>query len=118
MALATTPLTTVGLQDWMYTQASMEAIMQSATLSRLWHMQMTDALSRYGMRFGFGGVQPTDWLMSTEQQAVTNGRISDDYHSNLNDQGERHGLLTRVRTGPPPRRCLLSTTILFFLQAH
>ena len=80
----------------MYTQASMEAVVQSATLSRLWHTQMTDALSRYGMRFGFGGVQPTDWLMSTEQQAVTNGRISDDYHSNLNDQGE-----------PPRYRCHL-----------
>ena len=28
---------------------------------------------------------PTDWLMSTEQQAVTNGRISNDYHANLAD---------------------------------
>ena len=74
-------------QDWMYTQASMEAMLTNATLSRLWHMQMTDALSRHGMRFGFGGVQPTDWLMSTEQQAVTNGRISDDYHANLKDEG-------------------------------
>jgi hypothetical protein len=74
-------------QDWMYTQGSMAAIEQSPGLSRLWHMQMTNALTRYGMRFGFGGVQPTDWLMSTEQQAVTNGRISDDYHANLDDEG-------------------------------
>ena len=74
-------------QDWMYTQGSMSVIRDNATLSRLWHMQMTDALSRHGMRFGFGGVMPTDWLMSVEQQAVTNGRISDDYHANLNDEG-------------------------------
>jgi hypothetical protein len=65
----------------------MEAMLTNATLARLWHMQMTDSLARYGMRFGFGGVQPTDWLMSTEQQAVTNGRISDDYHANLHDEG-------------------------------
>ena len=70
-----------------YTQASMEAMLTNATLARLWHMQMTDSLARYGMRFGFGGVQPTDWLMSTEQQVVTNGRISDDYHANLHDEG-------------------------------
>jgi hypothetical protein len=74
-------------QDWMYTQASMKAMLTNATLARLWHMQMTDALARNGMRFGFGGVQPTDWLMSTEQPSVTNGRISDDYHSNLHDEG-------------------------------
>ena len=41
------------------------------------------------MRFGFGGVQPTDWLMSTEQQAATNGRVSDDYHANFQDRGAR-----------------------------
>ena len=74
-------------QDWMYTQGGMKAIIQNATLSRRWHLQMTDALSLHGMRFGFGGVQPTDWLMSTEQQAVTNGRVSDDYHANLHDAG-------------------------------
>eukprot|EP01043_Picozoa_sp_COSAG02_P020852 COSAG02_NODE_1040_length_15035_cov_198.613819_2_plen_825_part_00 len=74
-------------QDWMYTQASMDVVLKNATLSRLWHMQMTDALDRHGMRFGFGGVQPTDWLMSTQQQAVTNGRISNDYHANLRDAG-------------------------------
>eukprot|EP01047_Picozoa_sp_COSAG01_P024387 COSAG01_NODE_1505_length_10091_cov_18.350781_11_plen_267_part_00 len=65
----------------------MHAIVTNATLSKLWHLQMTDALSRHGMRFGFGGVQPTDWLMSSEQQAVTNGRVSDDYHANLHDAG-------------------------------
>ena len=70
-----------------YTQGSMVAIEQNASLDRLWHMQMTNSLSRHGMRFGFGGVQPTDWLMSTEQQATTNGRISDDYHANLDDRG-------------------------------
>ena len=60
----------------MYTQGGMDVILENATLSRLWHMQMTDALQRHGMRFGFGGVMPADWLMSVEQQAVTNGRIS------------------------------------------
>ena len=74
-------------QDWMYTQGSMRAILENASLSRLWHTQMTDSLSLHGMRFGFGGVMPTDWLMSTEQPAVTNGRISDDYHANLLDEG-------------------------------
>ena len=39
------------------------------------------------MRFGFGGVQPTDWLMSTEQQAATNGRVSADYSANFQDRG-------------------------------
>ena len=48
---------------------------------------MTDSLARHGMRFGFGGVKPGDWMMSVEQQAVTNGRISMDYHANLDDQG-------------------------------
>lgn len=50
-------------------------------------MQMTNALALKGMRFGFGGVMPADWLMSTEQQAVTNGRVSNDYHANLGDSG-------------------------------
>lgn len=57
-------------QDWMFTQGSMDAILTNASLARVWHMQMTNSLTRHGMRFGFGGVQPTDWLMSTEQQAV------------------------------------------------
>ena len=77
-------------QDWMYTQEGMEAIRVNATLSRLWHLQMTDALQRRGMRFGFGGVQPTDWLMSVEQQAVTNGRASLDYKANLKDRGAQN----------------------------
>ena len=68
----------------------MTAVVQSVTLSRLWHT--TDALCGTGC-LGFGGVQPTDWLMSTEQQAVTNGRISDDYHSNLNDQVSHHDIV-------------------------
>jgi hypothetical protein len=65
-------------QDWMNTQGGMQAIVVNASLGRQWHMQMTDALTRHGMRFGFGGATPADWLMSTEQQAVTNGRISED----------------------------------------
>ena len=65
----------------------MRAVVVNASLSRLWHAQMTGALTRHGMRFGFGGSTPADWLQSTEQQAVTNGRISDDYHSNLHDSG-------------------------------
>ena len=77
-------------QDWMYTQEGMEAIRANATLSRLWHLQMTDALQARGMRFGFGGVQPTDWLMSVEQQAVTNGRASLDYSANLHDRGAQN----------------------------
>ena len=84
-------------QDWMFTQAHMVAVLRNATLSRLWHMQMTDALSRHGMRFGFGGVQPTDWLMSTEQQAATNGRVSDDYHANFQDRGARPNFQDRAR---------------------
>lgn len=73
-------------QDWMYTQAGQDNIRVSATLGKQWRMQMTNALTLYGMRFGFGGVQGADWLTSVEQQAVTNGRISDDYHANLTPQ--------------------------------
>eukprot|EP00040_Diaphanoeca_grandis_P033743 m.207342 g.207342 ORF g.207342 m.207342 type:complete len:853 (+) comp32982_c0_seq1:157-2715(+) len=72
-------------QDWMYTQAGQIDIRNSATLGKQWRLQMTDALALNDMRFGFGGVMPVDWLMSTEQQAVTNGRVSDDYHANLSD---------------------------------
>ena len=74
-------------QDWMYTQAGMIPVMESATLGKQWRMQMTNSLSRHGMRFGFGGVMPADWLMSTMQQSVTNGRVSNDYHANLDDRG-------------------------------
>ena len=74
-------------QDWMYTQAGMVPVMESATLGKQWRMQMTNALTRHGMRFGFGGVMPADWLMSTMQQSVTNGRVSNDYHANLDDRG-------------------------------
>jgi hypothetical protein len=62
-------------QDWMATQASMRLVMESATLGKQWRVQMTNALSKQGLRFGFGGVMPADWLMSTMQQSVTNGRV-------------------------------------------
>jgi hypothetical protein len=74
-------------QDWMYTQASMDTITTSATAGRDWRMQMTNSLELHGLRFGFGGVMPADWLMSANQQAVTNGRVSNDYHADLNGEG-------------------------------
>lgn len=74
-------------QDWMFTQAGMAPVLESATLGKQWRMQMTNALTKHGLRFGFGGVMPADWLMSTMQQSVTNGRVSNDYHANLKDAG-------------------------------
>ena len=67
----------------MYTQGGMDIILSNATLSRRWHMQMTDALQRNGMRFGFGGVMPTDWLMSVEQRLSTGGRGKDQVISDI-----------------------------------
>ena len=73
-------------QDWMFTQARQEQVLKSATIGREWRKQMTDSLDSHGMRFGYGGVMGADWLMGTEQQAVTNGRVSSDYHANLTPQ--------------------------------
>eukprot|EP00041_Stephanoeca_diplocostata_P005931 m.71454 g.71454 ORF g.71454 m.71454 type:complete len:825 (-) comp16082_c0_seq11:633-3107(-) len=79
-------------QDWMFTQQGMEQMLENVTLARTWTLQMSEALVRNGLNFGFGGSTTKNWLQSTEMYAVTNGRISMDYHAGLTEDNWRIGL--------------------------
>lgn len=70
-------------QDWMYTQAAQRQLLTDPALARTWTLQMDAALVRRGMHFGFGGVTMGDWLQSVEMRSASNGRISADYHADL-----------------------------------
>jgi hypothetical protein len=56
-------------------------MLRDATIARRWALQMSQALTRNGQHFGFGGATTKNWLQSVEMDAVTNGRISNDYHA-------------------------------------
>lgn len=79
-------------QDWMFTQQGMEQMLENVTLARTWTLQMSEALVRNELNFGFGGSTTKNWLQSTEMYAVTNGRISMDYHAGLTEDNWRIGL--------------------------
>lgn len=73
-------------QDWMYTQQGMQQLQANTTLANLWQNQMNTELASRDMRFGFGGVRMSNWLMSTTFPTATNGRATDDYEAGRRPQ--------------------------------
>lgn len=49
----------------------MMPVMESATLGRMWQLQMDEALLEYGLNWGYGGTTMANWLQSTEVYSAT-----------------------------------------------
>jgi len=72
-------------QDWLSTTwDNLHAIKQDVTLGRNWLLQMGNSAAKYGLTVQYCMAYPRHFLQSVEIPAVTQIRVSGDYHQSSN----------------------------------